>query len=454
MAARADAEAEARLGSQTEELAGGEAGVEVVARARGDQRLPGVGPGHPPGAGVGGAGGRLFRVNYYAGEAELLPDVGRHAAQTGFVLADGSVARLGRTTAKGVTGYDLTALMVGSEGTLGIIVDVTLKLRPLAGREERAIIGYFASLTDAGVAVAAVTEADLDKLKNSLEQQHSELRLRLHRETQAKEHELFSKLAAAKEEMYQALNSHREVLDREHDERLAGLRDMEAALQARFEEKFKAAETAMKQRLQDEAEKLSVEFEGRKADLENRLKNREQILASSISDRQARLEAEFMSREKAAMAAADKSLEKRRQELEAAMARREKELDKKYDELSGKLHAQYQAERSVWESKKLDLINAERQALRADLEKKEASLSQKLEEELARNRADRVRREEEFAAKKDALEKNYYDELERSRAALDKLRAEMQTAFEEKSRKLEEEKNRLAAKHAQNGGGA
>ena len=77
------------------------------------------------------------------------------------VLADGSVAKLGRRTAKGVTGYDLTGLFVGSEGTLGIIVDVTVKLRPLAGREERAVVGYFRTLTDAGRAVAAVPEAGI-----------------------------------------------------------------------------------------------------------------------------------------------------------------------------------------------------------------------------------------------------------------------------------------------------
>lgn len=73
------------------------------------------------------------------------------------VLADGSIAQLGRRTAKGVTGYDLTALMVGSEGTLGIVVEATLRLLPLAGRAERAVIGYFRSLTDAGTAVAAVS---------------------------------------------------------------------------------------------------------------------------------------------------------------------------------------------------------------------------------------------------------------------------------------------------------
>ena len=73
------------------------------------------------------------------------------------VLADGEVVRLGRRTAKGATGYDLTALMVGSEGTLGIITELTLSLRPLGGRQERAVVGSFASLEAAGVAVAAIS---------------------------------------------------------------------------------------------------------------------------------------------------------------------------------------------------------------------------------------------------------------------------------------------------------
>ena len=77
------------------------------------------------------------------------------------VLADGSIARIGRTTAKGATGYDLTGLMVGSEGTLGVIVEVTVKLLPLTGREERGIIASFGSLTDAGRAVAAITGAGI-----------------------------------------------------------------------------------------------------------------------------------------------------------------------------------------------------------------------------------------------------------------------------------------------------
>jgi len=67
----------------------------------------------------------------------------------------GDIVRLGRRTAKGVAGYDLAGLMVGSEGTLGVISEVTLKLKNLPP-EEKTIVGYFSSMVDAGQAVAAV----------------------------------------------------------------------------------------------------------------------------------------------------------------------------------------------------------------------------------------------------------------------------------------------------------
>ncbi len=77
------------------------------------------------------------------------------------VVGAGEVVRLGRRTAKGVVGYDLCGLMVGSEGTLGIVTEVTLRLRPGRRRVPATVVGYFDTLGAAGDAVAAVFAAGI-----------------------------------------------------------------------------------------------------------------------------------------------------------------------------------------------------------------------------------------------------------------------------------------------------
>jgi glycolate oxidase len=71
------------------------------------------------------------------------------------VLADGSVLGTGRRTVKGVAGYDLTGLFVGSEGTLGVITRATLRLRPTPP-SPATLVAFFADLTSTGAAVARI----------------------------------------------------------------------------------------------------------------------------------------------------------------------------------------------------------------------------------------------------------------------------------------------------------
>jgi glycolate oxidase len=69
----------------------------------------------------------------------------------------GTAVRLGRRTNKGVSGYDLTGLFVGSEGTFGVITEVTLRLRPAPVGQPLTVVGAFDRLVDAGRAVALCT---------------------------------------------------------------------------------------------------------------------------------------------------------------------------------------------------------------------------------------------------------------------------------------------------------
>ena len=72
------------------------------------------------------------------------------------VLADGRVLKTGRRTVKGVAGYDLTSLFVGSEGTLGVVVSATLKLHQRPSRPPATFVATFADLADAGRAVSSI----------------------------------------------------------------------------------------------------------------------------------------------------------------------------------------------------------------------------------------------------------------------------------------------------------
>ncbi|MFC8920603.1 FAD-binding oxidoreductase [Streptomyces sp. NPDC057116] len=101
------------------------------------------------GGNIGTASGGLCCVKYgVTAEYVLGLDV---------VLADGRLLSTGRRTAKGVAGYDLTRLFVGSEGTLGIVVRAVLALRPRPP-QQLVLAAEFPSAAAACDAVCAVME--------------------------------------------------------------------------------------------------------------------------------------------------------------------------------------------------------------------------------------------------------------------------------------------------------
>ncbi|MFI5685687.1 FAD-binding oxidoreductase [Streptomyces sp. NPDC051636] len=99
------------------------------------------------GGNIGTASGGLCCVKYgVTAEYVLGVDV---------VLADGRLMSTGRRTAKGVAGYDLTRLFVGSEGSLGIVVRAVLALKPKPP-PQLVLAAEFASAADACDAVCRI----------------------------------------------------------------------------------------------------------------------------------------------------------------------------------------------------------------------------------------------------------------------------------------------------------
>lgn len=74
------------------------------------------------------------------------------------VLADGTRLRTGSRSRKNVAGYDLTHLLVGSEGTLALITEITLRLRRKP-RPSRTLVAMFDSLEASGHAVSAIVRS-------------------------------------------------------------------------------------------------------------------------------------------------------------------------------------------------------------------------------------------------------------------------------------------------------
>ncbi len=73
------------------------------------------------------------------------------------IMADGEILRTGSNTIKNATGYNLNTLFVGSEGTLGIVVEATLKLIPKP-QSKKVMMAYFDTVREAVLAVNTIIE--------------------------------------------------------------------------------------------------------------------------------------------------------------------------------------------------------------------------------------------------------------------------------------------------------
>src|SRR5439155_1285938 len=105
--------------------------------------------------------GRTPEAAVRPGSVDEVAAVIAQAAEAGVpVVPWGGGSAVGGKVVKNVAGYDLPKLFIGSYGTLGVIVEATVKLRPVPD-EERLVAVRFERLEDAGAAVRALLASDL-----------------------------------------------------------------------------------------------------------------------------------------------------------------------------------------------------------------------------------------------------------------------------------------------------
>ena len=136
-----------------------EAGITLSALQRelgGRSQWLSLDPAHPDEATVGGilsSNAAGPRRHLYGSCRDLLIGVT-------VVTAAGAIVKGGGKVVKNVAGYDLPKLFIGAFGTLGVVVEATVKLRPRPDAD-RLVVARFASLKEAGAAARAVMGSDL-----------------------------------------------------------------------------------------------------------------------------------------------------------------------------------------------------------------------------------------------------------------------------------------------------
>lgn len=115
------------------------------------------GPDPAPGALVGG----ILSTNASGTNAYKFGGAKDNIISLKVVLPDGTLIRTKRRSKKSSNGYNLTNLFVGAEGTLGVIVEATLKLHPTPKREAIALMN-FKTIGDATRAVSKIVKSGVD----------------------------------------------------------------------------------------------------------------------------------------------------------------------------------------------------------------------------------------------------------------------------------------------------